>query len=207
MRYIKTYEGYDDIMYKIGDIVICTFRKNDNYSFEGYIDQNDNFIAEDPVYGYEYKVVNIYWYNSYYSKVTRNHYFHYTIDIENIKTGKIIKNEKANYFTLKENWIKPNEPMIGDYVLCKKTGMHYKELNEFLNNNIGRNVGGYQTNDLEYIIRYSNVPKDIMYHFWNTTNPYIKDMGFITISRYDVISYSNNKEDLERILDTNKYNL
>lgn len=205
MKYIKTYEDSNDIQYSIGDIVVCSKKYDDDENLIGYINQNGIFNIDkgNPIYGNEYKVVDIYWYGSRYNNVKTKDLYHFSVDVESVKTGRLVKDNYAYLFTLASKWIKPDEPMIGDYVICTQNRFDNEELNEFLENNIGRYVD-FNFTYKKYVIQYINVKSVISHYFWNTTNPYIKNLGKINLELSDIIKYSKDKEELEKYIEINK---
>ena len=102
-----------------------------------------------------------------------------------------------------------NTPEIGDYVICKETDwfigqgslnpLIYIFLN-FINTNIGQIVDidymGY-----DYMIKYENFPKIIQdyFHYKNETSR--------GMASYEIINHSKNKEELETILMSKKFNI
>ena len=96
---------------------------------------------------------------------------------------------------------KINEPQVGDYVICDEK--MYDKVNIFLNNNVGQLISrdpdeyGFK-DEYDYIVKYENVPLDIKDYFLSN----VRSFG-----REEIIEFSSNKEDLEAILDANKYNI
>jgi len=95
-------------------------------------------------------------------------------------------------------------PKINEYVICEVGDVfdtyNISNLNLFLNNNIGQivNINRYDI----YQIKYQNIPDDISNMFTTINNNNVRNM------RLDNILYcSKNKEELETLLSTNKYNL
>jgi len=96
-----------------------------------------------------------------------------------------------------------NEPKIGDYVICVNyENTDLKILDDFLSSNIGKIVRD-KTNveKFKYSIKFENIPKNLKGFTEN-------GVGDEIIFRSDEIAhFSKNKEDLEHIIDANKYNL
>jgi hypothetical protein len=100
---------------------------------------------------------------------------------------------------------------IGDYVICKTDTGDEKILN-FLENNIGQYVR-YITNKKEvvdnfrYVIEYNNIPFELSNYSY--TFSYEIDIPNICmrVDRDEIIFNSKNKEDLEAIIQSKKYNL
>jgi len=98
--------------------------------------------------------------------------------------------------------INDGEPEIGDYVICDPD---FRNLFNFINNNIGQIINYPSTTD-KYVIKYENVPESI-YSFFDVN---ISLSGH-TYKRYfqrdEIIYWSKNKEDLEHLIQSKKYNL
>lgn len=103
-----------------------------------------------------------------------------------------------------------NRLRIGSYVICQESSDYasgvenVNKLKKFISKNIGQYVKHLSNVDFPYAIHYDNVPDNIM-HFFTTDE--IKGKNIIWFSRYDILEYSENKEDLEIILNAKKYNL
>jgi hypothetical protein len=92
------------------------------------------------------------------------------------------------------------KPQIGDYVICQEIfsrGLDEKHIINFLKSNIGQYVKKQNTNN-SYIVKYNKIPPELKIRF-------IK--GLRAFNESEIIHFSPNKEDLELILKTNKYNL
>jgi hypothetical protein len=207
MKYIKLYENIDDqIIYNINDIVVCSTKKDKYYNYEGYIKNNEfkTYEKDQPIYGKKYKILSIYFYNQMFNSIKKLYYYLYKVNVKEIETGKILKDLPASLFLKETDWIKPDEPMIGDYVICEKQYPPNNEFEEFLKNNIGKTVGTILQTPPLFVILYLDIPEPIRYMFWNTTNPYIKDLGNINLVRDNIIHYSDNKEELRELLELKK---
>ena len=89
-------------------------------------------------------------------------------------------------------------PQLGDFVICKCL-YGADRLNNFLENRIGQCVGfGYLDNI--YKIRYEDVPFHINLDYFDFKN--VRAMR-----RTEIIAFSSNKNDIEAIIQSNKYNL
>jgi len=102
-------------------------------------------------------------------------------------------------------------PQINDYVICKEeTYCVDDRLANFINNNIGQ-IAEINKKDGEYpyVIKYENIPDDIFSYFSDILkNNYKYDIRCLrAMDRIEIIHFSKNKEDLETILNANKYNL
>lgn len=207
MKYIKLYENIDDqIIYNINDIVVCSTKKDKYYNYEGYIKNNEfkTYEKDQPIYGKKYKILSIYFYNQMFNSIKKLYYYLYKVNVKEIETGKILKDLPASLFLKETDWIKPDEPMIGDYVICEKQYPPNNEFEEFLKNNIGKTVGTILQTPPLFVILYLDIPEPIRYMFWNTTNPYINDLGYINLVRDNIIHYSDNKEELIELLELKK---
>lgn len=94
-----------------------------------------------------------------------------------------------------------NEPKAGDWIICEEDD---NEIRSFIDNNIGRIISkeSYpQTGVFYYIVEYDNVPYDIMSRFrfypGNCRN----------MLREEIKYWSNDKSELESILQAKKYNI
>ena len=93
------------------------------------------------------------------------------------------------------------KPKIGDYVICKD---YLTEVYNFVLNNIGQIidiVSNYHGD--QYVIKFENIPENIKNWFYNYNN----DRNTRSYDENEILYFSNNKEDLEIILQTKKYNL
>jgi len=103
-----------------------------------------------------------------------------------------------------------NDPQIGDYVIIKSYSP-VDEVNDFINNNIGQIIdisqSKYSFSKYRLSIIYDNIPSEIKQYFENNNIKGTFYDGFRDYKFSDIIEYSKNKEDLEIILSSNKYNL
>lgn len=207
MKYIKLYENIDDqIIYSVNDIVVCATKKDKYHNYQEYINNNEfkTYEKDQPIYGKKYKILSIYFYNQMFNSIKKLYYYLYKVNVKEIETGKILKDIPASLFLKETDWIKPDEPMIGDYVICEKQYPPNNEFEEFLKNNIGKTVGTILQTPPLFVILYLDIPEPIRHMFWNTTNPYIKDLGNINLVRDNIIHYSDNKEELRELLELKK---
>jgi len=95
-----------------------------------------------------------------------------------------------------------NRPEKGDYVICQEDG----KLDEFLSLNIGqvKYIDSYDKIDTLYTVGYDKISYEVRSYFSKRIeyNQYLRNM-LIEEIKY----WSKNKEDLEVILQANKYNL
>jgi len=113
-----------------------------------------------------------------------------------------------------------DEPKVGDYVICDDE--FFPEdygLRVFIKNNIGQIngistlPGGYRTIGLsKYNVLYDDIPlSSIRIHFQTnygtSTRKPAWPSGNRIFNRKDIIYWSDNKEDCETYLISNKYNL
>ena len=91
-------------------------------------------------------------------------------------------------------------PRIGDYVLCEEKDTSNFSLNYFISSNIGQiiNNRGRHNSYYPYLVKYENVPVEIEKRFEN---------GEREMAENEVLYWSDNKEELETIINTNKYKL
>jgi len=95
------------------------------------------------------------------------------------------------------------EPEIGDYVICADDIIISKfsdrsDINSFIKSNIGKCTAIKNDETYPYIINYSDIPWDLR-SFFNSNSTRVK--------RFEIAYWSKNKEKLEMILQTNKFNL
>lgn len=102
---------------------------------------------------------------------------------------------------------------LNEYVICKKSfHPNHDEngiMNNFINTSIGQIVGIYHRHFNPYVVKYTNLPKEF-YHrndFFNTTNPYQKDMLCTEVEADDILYHSKDKSELELILSKDVYNI
>lgn len=99
-----------------------------------------------------------------------------------------------------EKYKEPSEkdPKIGDYVICNDTD---EDLSYFLENNIGQIVDDISS-DLAtfrtYIVKYNKIPRKLSKLCFN---------GKLTKWDHEILYHNKNKEKLEELLITKKYNL
>jgi len=92
----------------------------------------------------------------------------------------------------------------GDYVVMSTNKDLYKNFKSFIENNIGQVA--YVVNNTTLNVEHENVPDDIKSAF--NSNKYkgkLKYWYIFNIS--DVVAYNKSKEELQYILQANKYNL
>lgn len=96
------------------------------------------------------------------------------------------------------------KPKLGDYVICSENANY--DMHEFISKNIGKIVlTVYQpTNTVkyDYLVQYNNIPENL--------NIYFEDYGASNARPMDIdeiTEFSENRENLEFVLNANKYNL
>jgi predicted nucleotide-binding protein (sugar kinase/HSP70/actin superfamily) len=100
--------------------------------------------------------------------------------------------------------LKINEPQIGDYVLCDEVDSEIIRV-DFIRNNIGKIVYDNFSKVYKYLVQYENVPELLDSWFSDGNNINLKNCRRMSIS--EIKNYSKNKEDLEVLIQANKYNL
>lgn len=96
------------------------------------------------------------------------------------------------------------DPHMGDYVICKENLVD-DNFKDFLANNIGQIVGikKYAAfTDIDYFVRYTNIPKKFQSYFITNKDIYRKLM-----SRNEILDISKTKDELEAKIAVKKYNL
>jgi hypothetical protein len=100
-------------------------------------------------------------------------------------------------------FIGKGDPNINDYVICepkfivdscKIFNVSQTDVENFLKNNIGRIID--ITSAHYYKIQYNNIPNNIQNFF-----------KYFEVKRNEIIKHSKNKEDLEIIIMSKKYNI
>jgi len=99
-----------------------------------------------------------------------------------------------------------DEPENGDYILCEvnvKTKLY-----DFINNNISKLSFSYLWNNLQkiYVIQYEDVPRELKNEFSRKTK-IEKSFYECEIARRAIKYWDKDKEKLELILKTNKFNV
>lgn len=95
-------------------------------------------------------------------------------------------------------------PKLGDYVICGHMELYSTKpaLVNFIENNIGILIKEVRTDSLKgFRVQYFNVPSNIINNF----GPGPSKIRYFSTD--DIIYWSENKEELEEILATKKYNL
>lgn len=87
-------------------------------------------------------------------------------------------------------------PQVGEYVICEENS-NIKEINDFLSQNIGKIVD-IDGNKFEVLYNSSKIPNKISHNFYG---------GKRLMEIHEIIHHSYNIDDLESIIDGNKYNL
>ena len=107
-----------------------------------------------------------------------------------------------------EEIIIKDELKLYDYVICedawmksqKEKGREYLEVNNILENNIGLYI---QKDDETYTIKYdANIIPEHLIEYFSHNGPNTRNFY-----RIEIIHFSPNKEDLEAILSSTKYNI
>lgn len=98
---------------------------------------------------------------------------------------------------------------IGEYVICDEESGN-KNYTNFLKNNIGQVVSYYDNVKYPYVVKYENIPDNILNRFDEVDIP--DQPGFLykdrrVMGEEEIIFHSKDKKDLEMFLTANKYNL
>ena len=110
-----------------------------------------------------------------------------------------------------------NNPQLGDYVICKEyvpyvtyiTRQTEKDdLDNFINNGIGRFIK-IGSGDYCYIIKYDNIPEDLLnnFRYRDTTDITFNGNGCRAMKRDEIIEFANTKNELKIKSTASKYNL
>lgn len=97
-------------------------------------------------------------------------------------------------FKLFEN-INEDEPEVGDYVLCEEDE---DTTFDFTKNKIGKYCMNSEDIDYPYYIEYDNIPDNLQIFFTDNCRLMMKN---------EIKYWSKDKNELEAILSTNKFNI
>ena len=103
------------------------------------------------------------------------------------------------------NWYAEGEPKLHDYVILDiNWHSHILKLDYFLNNNIGQiskiKKDTKNRDNILYQIMYENPPEEFKRSYFQHNR-----FGYVYMAQ--IKHFSSNKEELEAIIDANKYNL
>jgi hypothetical protein len=105
-----------------------------------------------------------------------------------------------------------NKLNLGDYVICEEIASSgyekqlFKDVIEFEKNRIGKYVKYDNNNgDFKYTIYYDDIPQKFKDKYF--MKEYDIDKYCRPMSRKEIIYNSKNKEDLEAIINANKFNI
>lgn len=105
---------------------------------------------------------------------------------------------------LKTYEYKNSKPKIGDYVIINPYINNTIEIYHWILNHIGKIID--IENDLGdramYIVKYENIPNE-----WKGYFSYSDEKNIRKINRFGIKHFSPDKEDLETILLSNKFNI
>jgi hypothetical protein len=91
-----------------------------------------------------------------------------------------------------------NGPKVGDYVICEDPNTR-KPLYAFIKNRIGKIVEIDRDKFYPYIVRYNNIPEDLIERFSHPNFTNCRDF-----KRDEILYFSSTKEELENL---KKYNI
>ena len=91
-----------------------------------------------------------------------------------------------------------DKPKIGDYVLLDIQASNSRDLEKFVNSNVGQIVGVKPGYDEDVAVKYYNIPKNIKTWFWG---------GDSRMFHINNIAEFGTKEEMELKLQVKKYNL
>ena len=89
-------------------------------------------------------------------------------------------------------------PEIGDYVYCNTYDNEEKNLQNFLNTNLGKIIDTNKVED-EFLIEFENLPDNLQNYSDTSDN--------IWFDKDEILHWSKNPKDLEIYISVNKYNL
>jgi hypothetical protein len=105
-------------------------------------------------------------------------------------------------FKIFERRLEHTDLKVGDFVIMKTWSDSNIKLKSFIDENIGKIV---EFNNDMLFVKYDNIPKEL-YMYFSSENPKIFDQ-IREFNIPQIVKISNNKEDLEMFLNTNKYNI
>ena len=101
---------------------------------------------------------------------------------------------------------------LGDYVICEETPssgfekQRFKDIIEFERTNIGKYVKSINGNGkFKYAIYYDDIPQEFKDKFFMKEGDI--DKYCRVMSRKEIIHISKNKEELEAMINANKFNI
>jgi hypothetical protein len=101
--------------------------------------------------------------------------------------------------------LKEQEPKIGDFVICTDNGItNDKNFESYLNTNIGKIILIRDNDKDPYCVLYEDIPSNFKVY---ASIVHDKIRKLIKFNRDEIKYFSKNKEDLERIIIANKYNI
>jgi hypothetical protein len=108
-----------------------------------------------------------------------------------------------------ENTIE-DEPHAGYFVILKENDANlsfYKDLNNFVTDNIGVISGFVDNDDMTVLFPY-NIPKNLLYKVqYSDYSDVLKVGNTILVPIIDIKHFSQNKEDIEHYISADKYNI
>jgi len=105
-----------------------------------------------------------------------------------------------------------NEPKINDFVICTESNSINDEIFrqhlDFINNNIGQIVNIRRTIStvIFYEVKYDNIPEIIERYYFSSLTQH-NTPGARDFLSGEISYHSENKKELDVILQTNKYNI
>ena len=90
-------------------------------------------------------------------------------------------------------------PKVGDYVICEEGNLNFKD---FIESNIGVIYKEDTFRNNKYYVKYKNIPINVKKGFIRIDNANVRVMYLD-----EILHFSSNKEELESILVSKKYNL
>lgn len=106
--------------------------------------------------------------------------------------------------------INEGEPKVGDYVIChEKTdnnALMYRKIEKFINSNIGKIVR--ERDDIfVFWVDFEEIPNDNKFKMFFSSGEVNTPETWRKMKRKEIIYWSKNREDLEPLLASKKFNL
>jgi len=93
------------------------------------------------------------------------------------------------------------EPELYDYVICDEVVEPI--LSDWMKCNIGEIIKVDNKRDCKFNVWYENIPNTLKFYFQSRDH----DKGFRPMMNREILHWSKDKEDLEALLNLDKYNL
>lgn len=105
-----------------------------------------------------------------------------------------------------------NKPQLGDFVICDENAVSNSESKKFIKSTIGKYIkylysGKDIVEDYRYVIEYEDVPFDLRRDSYDFSWEAGSNQLCIRANIKEILMWSSDRKDLERYIDTMKYNI